>query len=82
MLIYLILAIPIIGFAYQGFQTYDAKQKKVEQQQKQALQAGLEVGMKAPNLSLRQEGKTIELDEINHDVFVIKFCATWCPPCK
>ncbi len=82
MLIYLILAIAIIGIAYQGYQTYDTKQKKVEQQQKQAAQGGLELGMKAPNLSLRQEGKTIDLDEMNHDVFVINFWATWCPPCK
>ncbi|UKS56640.1 TlpA family protein disulfide reductase [Exiguobacterium acetylicum] len=81
-LIYLILATAVISIAYQGYRTYEAKQSRVEQQQKQASQGGLEVGMKAPNLSLRQEGKTIDLDEINHDVFVINFWATWCPPCK
>ena len=81
-LIYLILSIAVIGIGYRGYQTYEAKQSKVVERQKEVSQGGLEVGMKAPNLSLRQAGKTVELDEMNHDVFVINFWATWCPPCK
>ncbi|MGI1805762.1 TlpA family protein disulfide reductase [Exiguobacterium sp. TDN 0502] len=81
-LIYLILSIAVIGIGYRGYQTYEAKQSKAVEQQKEVSQGGLEVGMRAPNLSLRQAGKTIELDEMNHDVFVINFWATWCPPCK
>ena len=81
-LIYLILSIAVIGIGYRGYQTYEAKQSKAVEQQKEVSQGGLEVGMRAPNLSLRQAGKTIELDEMKHDVFVINFWATWCPPCK
>lgn len=81
-LLYVIVGLAISGIAYKSYDAYKAQQIKEFTQATQQAQGGLEIGMKAPNLELEQDGKMVELSDLTNRLIVINFWATWCPPCK
>lgn len=46
-------------------------------------QAGLGIGMKAPDFELQNlQGETVKLSDFQGKKIMLNFWATWCPPCK
>ncbi len=45
-------------------------------------QGGVQIGDAAPEFTLRSlDGNAVSLDNFRHQVLVLNFWATWCPPC-
>ena len=74
-LLYLLLAILVAVVIYRV-------QTPVDSQVKIKSQVGLEVGMQAPDFTLRNLNGNLEgLSEFKDQVVVLNFWATWCAPC-
>ena len=74
-LLYLLLIILVAVVIYRV-------QTPVDSQVKIKSQVGLEVGMQAPDFTLRNLNGNLEgLSEFKDQVVVLNFWATWCAPC-
>ena len=74
-LLYLLLTILVAVVIYRV-------QTPVDSQVKIKSQVGLEVGMQAPDFTLRNLNGNLEgLSEFKDQVVVLNFWATWCEPC-
>ena len=74
-LLYLLLTILVAVVIYRV-------QTPVDSQVKIKSQVGLEVGMQAPDFTLRNlKGNLEGLSEFKDQVVVLNFWATWCAPC-
>ena len=74
-LLYLLLTILVAVVIYRV-------QTPVDSQVKIKSQVGLEVGMQAPDFTLRNLNGNLEgLSEFKDQVVVLNFWATWCAPC-
>ena len=74
-LLYLLLTILVAVVIYRV-------QTPVDSQVKIKSQVGLEVGMQAPDFTLRNLNGNLEgLSEFKNKVVVLNFWATWCAPC-
>ena len=74
-LLYLLLTILVAVVIYRV-------QTPVDSQVKIKPQVGLEVGMQAPDFTLRNLNGNLEgLSEFKDQVVVLNFWATWCAPC-
>ena len=74
-LLYLLLTILVAVVIYRV-------QTPVDSQVKIKSQVGLEVGMQAPDFTLRNLNGNLEgLSEFKDKVVVLNFWATWCAPC-
>ena len=74
-LLYLLLTILVAVVIYRV-------QTPVDSQVKIKSQVGLEVGMQAPDFTLRNLNGNLEgLNEFKDKVVILNFWATWCAPC-